>query len=647
MIDVKKLITGFLVLATATSVSAMALSRFAGSFSPVAANAPTPVVSPGVGSNAFLTAYPFEETSGTPPYDDVNATDTDNLTANLANAMLSGILTTNPDGPQTDASGNPTMAAPSDLGVAAQLASSSAVAAVQIPDWDLEAAEQPVRIVPASSSDAAAYGSNLASIFDANFVNNGLQDSFSNNGVVADPSIVGLIASSSDQALSAAIAVPTPSPAVDFQKSFIKLLVYQKNFAELIEAAPEDPAKTYVIMQAEMPKYNLAVQQFKASFQSLTGQNLSLGNASRENSGAMAFLNTVFGVPTAHAQWAVFDPTNFGEAVLNYGVNYMNYAQNLLEWLQSLSLQIFKNAFVAALQTQITAWIQGGGHPRFVQSWSQTFSNAFLGAANATVRQITPNLSPSFSGLAGSLASPPSAGSASSSIKSNIDQEYASIGTTQQDFYTSFDNGGLTAYLDMFQPDNNVLGAAIDTQDAAMAAGSSQANATQQKATAANGFTSGGDQYCDDGSDPNGSSYYCDDDSTPSDGISGGGSCDDGTTAIQISNGGVCADGSEPIAETPAKSTEEGLSTAAGSGIQLVVNANNILDLALAVTNDLLSTLAKGTALTSVGPNSYTPSANASATINQYSTPPSMGTQPTPPTNITYPSSTGQNYSFP
>jgi hypothetical protein len=654
MIDVKKLVTGFLVLAVAASASALLISAIGGSggnFS-VQNNSGVAIVA-GVGSNggagapanaqqsaalsgnAFLPQDAAMINYGTVTSSTFSSSSTKNLTNDLASALLSNIASTNPSGPQTDANGNQIMAAPNDQAIIAQIASSSALQGFQIPDWDLEAGEQPINVVSVSSSEAASYGNGVVAIFNNYFVQNGLESAFAQNSS-PDPSIINTIASSSEQALSDAINLQTPSPAANFQKSFVALLVYQKNFAMLMQNATQDPARTYLIMQAEMPRYDVVVQEFKNAFQTLSGKNLSLNTTGGQSGNqTLSLFADMFGIKTAHAQWAVFDVTNFAEEVLIYAQEYLSYVLEWTQWLNSILLQVLKNGFVVALQGQVTNWVQGGGKPRYVQNWSKTFSTAFNSAANGVISQTIPNLSPSFSVAAQTLLQQNNSGNPP--IRSNIDQEYATLGTTQQDFYNNFSDGGMSAYLDLFQPDNNLFGAVMDTQDEALAAGSNQYAATQAQDIAANGFT-GDTGACDDGSDPNGVTYSCynNNDSfysqTPS--------CPVGYQLQTISNNGSCSDGSEPTTLTPGEVTAQTVSDALQSGQDLVVNANNTIDLLFAVANSLLKLISSGSKLVNAHPPaSYQPSGSAQSIINTYSQPPQQSGQPTPPANPVGPTS--------
>lgn len=337
-------------------------------------------------------------------------------------------------------------------------------------------------------------------------------------------------------------------------------------------------------------------------------------------------------------------PTEFAETVLDYIQEYAAYILQWTQWLNSIVLQIMKNTFVVAMQSQITQWVQGGGNPRFVQSWSQTLTNAFNGAANTVVAQTLPNLSPGFSTAAGVLLQ-----QNATPIQSNIDQELTALGTTQANFSNNFNNGGFAAYFDLFQPDNNLFSALMDTQDAALNAGSNQAQASQARSVAANGFT--GDATCSDNPSyypggqwtANGMHWTCQDPNTGTDyfaNINAAGTltCDTGQLT-QIPNDGLCADGTEPSTQTPGQTTAQGAGTALGSGEELVVNANNTIDLLFAVANNIMQLISTGKSfVTAQPPANFNLSAQGTQVLNQYiNQPPNAGQSPNPPANIVIP----------
>src|SRR4029077_16235176 len=141
------------------SGSALALSTFGENGGGITANktgaqqlaAVAPGVSSPYGQNAFVdpgtntAANISAQIANTSSSDDPN-----NLTGTLTDAFLNGIISANPNGPQTDASGTATFVAPDQQSIASALGASPSVTNLQIPDWDLDAADYKLDIAQAS-----------------------------------------------------------------------------------------------------------------------------------------------------------------------------------------------------------------------------------------------------------------------------------------------------------------------------------------------------------------------------------------------------------------------------------------------------------------------------------------------------------------
>ena len=158
-----------------------------------------------------------------------------------------------------------------------------------------------------------------------------------------------------------------------------------------------------------------------------------------------------------------------------------------------------------------------------------------------------------------------------------------------KDFYNDFSKGGWDAYFNMLQPNNNFYSELMSTQDAMAVKASNQQAATQAQSAAAQGFK--GTRICADGSDPDGTSCV--------DSKSGeylpkklDGTCGAGETLMP--NGGLCADGTEPKTTTPGQITAGLSAKVLGSNIDLIVNANSLTGIAVAMTESLMNTLVSG-----------------------------------------------------
>ena len=184
MIDVKKLITGFLILAVAAVCSGLIFSLV--NLSPsVAANTTDGITIAGGAladnTNAFLpTESQVEEVAAAMAPElasstmFVSSTDSKNLTDDLAAEFVNGVVTANPNGPTgTDADGNPTFTAPNVSALAASIADTSTTQNLQIPNWDAEAEAIPITVITTSSLTAInTYSDALQGIMNSHINNN-------------------------------------------------------------------------------------------------------------------------------------------------------------------------------------------------------------------------------------------------------------------------------------------------------------------------------------------------------------------------------------------------------------------------------------------------------------------------------------------
>lgn len=559
MIDVKKFVVVFLIFAAVASGSALFFLN-SQSASPSASNAQSFTVqtsgneAPSLG-NVFATSQSDEvgaddtvDASGTSI-----SSDPDNLTDQLASSFVNQLVAANPDGLQDDGDGNDTVAVPATQNVLSELATSSALASMNIPNWDVDVAEVPVNVAT-STSDAAvsAYSNDLSNIINNDFVTTNLQ-SIMGDTSDADPSQLSFAASEIGDAINSVSGLTAPSNLAAFHQSLIKLLVYEKDALALGQNTGDDPVMTSLIFQAENDKYEAATQAFEDQFEQAT-KDTAFSFASDEvpvkQNAAVAFVNNLLGIQEAHAQFGgiVFDPTLFARVVWQF--------------VQGMLLQILKNTVITLIQNKVLAMIKNNGNPRFVQSWSGLVSTAFNGAVGAALGQISPGLCPnfntnvmgwlqnSFTGVTVTTGGFTLNGAASTNC--NLQAAVPNVGA----YYGNFNTNGFNGFANLLSPNNNPFGAFAQSYDQLQILGGSAQTAATNNAIAGQG--SSGQGLCDDGSTPN-----------PGD-------------------GNLCDDGSEALKVTPGSSFIGTLNRNLNSNIDLIVNANDITGLLATITSALL-----------------------------------------------------------
>jgi hypothetical protein len=624
MIDVKKLITGFLILAVAAVCSGLIFSLVNFS-SPATANTASGITIGGGtatanDANAFLpteaqvqevaAALAPELASSTML---VSSTDPSNLTDALATEFVNGVVVANPTGPTgTDSNGNPTFTTPDVNAIATDIADSTTTQALQIPNWDTEAAAIPVTVVATSSATALTnYGDAVNGILD-NHINTQVQSITSDQTDAATASDVAYVQSQVQSALQDAASLKTPAPAAAYQKSLLASLVYEKNMLQLYALAQTDPVKASLIFEQEDTKFSAVQQNLLNQAQELTSNYLSLEQVPQkpQNDMLLSFINNTFGIPEAHALWPVFDPATWAEIGSN---EWQTIQTQLQAILKNTLLQILKNSLTALIQQKVLTWVQGSGAPRFITNWGTTLvSAAQTNAINAINSDIT-------SGCVYSAFAPQvmvtlkAYYTSGNNACANLFQ--ASLGANSfQQFYNNFSNGGFIAFGASTLPSGNPYGTEFfEAQKSDVAYRSQQAATTLQTQTSG-GFK--GDQICSDGSNPSGSSNVCENAAGQYGPPMADGGCNVGERTVSVPNNGLCANGDQPVVTTPSAVTGFTLQNTEGATHAQIAAANDIVGLLNSVLSSLVLGLANAAvnatgqlvseSLTSISPSSIT-----------------------------------------
>lgn len=600
MIDVKKLMTGFLIIAVAAGASALLISSIgSGKAADVATN--TAQVS-GIGNgNAFLPQTNSAQTEDFFTADadnpalasagDAIMNDPNNLTNILANNYINGLATTNPAGATMDANGNPTLTPPDTNSIISQFMGTSTTQSLIIPDWDIEANEIPITVVASSPAALKAYGTALGGILNENIIQTNMQGVLSNN-TNADPSIEPRLIQEIQTALQDIAGLQTPSAAVNFQKDLIKTLVYSKNAIALGQNAASDPLKSELILEAEDPKYQAAVNDLQNQIQEARSQNLFSfedNNSSAHRNKFIASIQSIIGIPTANAQWAVFD------AVADSAI-WATVSEMVKNEIKDIVLQLTKNTLVFIMQKTIFSAIKGSGAPAFIQQWGNTLANAFqtsaLNALNAQMSCVgAAPFAPQLRLTLGATYKPNNNNVCAVQFQSQL-------GNNLNNFYRNFSGGGgWLTFGSTMKPSNNYYASLFFVAQTVGNTAQNAQNAAQSKSIAGQGF--GGTATCTDGSNPNGQTLTC---QGPDDVLTStqAASCPAGTKLIEtISNNGFCGNGKEPKVQTPGAIFDSMVGSAVDGNFKLITSATSWEGLAsglfVSILQQTLNSLAQTT----------------------------------------------------
>lgn len=584
MIDVKKLVTGFLILATLAACSGLVALYFTSR--PTTASTPaTQGITFGgssasaapIATNAFIDTGSLQGNAAEllnyvdSTSTDAVASDPDNLTNIFADSFVNGLDAANPNGITTNSDGTANIAAPDPQAISQNISSNPAVQDFVAPDWDIEAQSQLIKTASSASPSAIAqYGTALSSVFNQDLVASGLQSQVS-NAADGDPTQLPYIASQVQTALSGVLAVSTPAPLVKLQESLVRVMVYEKNFALLGEDSSADPVKASLVLQDEKTKYDSAITDLQQQIEEASSLGLSFNDASHSSAPVIAQL---FGVQQAQAQWITFDPTAF--------------AQLILQYTNEIILQILKNTLVSLIQKKVLTAIQGSGAPKFVTSFAAQLVNSYqaaaIGTINSEIGQAPANQQSALKMLTSISYTAPNAGSVLGTIGPNPTVSAGNF-TNMSDYLSEFNSGG------------NVWANAMAIQDNALAAASLNQTANTNKNIAQQGFN--GSETCPDGSDPeNGVHYTCDDGTTV--GSANAEECLDGVPPQTIPNDGLCPPaigtkgaGTDPTTILPGQVTNQESDVALKTGTENLTSADDIAGLLDALLSSLLNNLAQ------------------------------------------------------
>ena len=618
MIDVKKLITGFLILATAAVSSGLILSFINSStvnnsaLNNPAGNTPQVAIgsnsAPAIGTNAFtptadqlnqvVAAVAPELASSTMMQTSTNPS---NLTDVLATNFVNGVVAANPNGPTANsAGGSPIIASPDVNAVALNVADASITKNLKIPNWDIEARSIPIVVVSSSPAALTSYGNAMNDVLNNHFTTQ-VQTILNNQTSLADASDVSYLTSQIQNALKDVASLKTPAPVVAYQKSFLTQLVYEKNMLQLYTLAQSDPVKASLIFEQESQKFDVVNQTLLNQAQNLESNFLSFQSVPQKphDNILLSFINNTFGIPQAQAVWPVFDPATWGLLEGNQAVNEGNVLRSILK---NTLLQILKNTLIALIQQKVLAWVQGSGAPRFITDWgTQLIDSAQQMAVNKINSDMASCVYPTFIPIVLPVLEAPYL-----DVPATVSCEDLLAGAlgpfSFQQYYDNFSNGGFIAFGASTLPGGNPFGTQYFESQSAAATYQTQQAASALQAQTSQGFKGSG--VCADGSDPNGESSWCVNPAgqrfAPADVGNGTVSCNSGDKIIVTPNNGVCANGSNPIVTTPASVTASILKIAEGGTTQQITSASDIVGLLNATLNSLMLQLSN-TAINAAG----------------------------------------------
>lgn len=483
--DLKRLIAGFLVFSVITSIFTLVSLNFIGTADPqqdalqVEGDNSLSTVS----KNAFVEKLPStgQQTSGTNNTQSAyvaSASDSSNLTQNVATIFASQMMDNNQNGPQLDQNGDPTvLKMPGEDKTAEMIRQALSKTAFTFDDKTS---------IPAGK---------IAKSFSPEDVSSYLKQVYEILGQVSSSTRASMVAnqSSTDALVLPALAIeaafdklyslPVPKPFIGTHTALLRFFANQKNVFNAVTDYQTDPMKTMLAVQNENEIISRDLALVKSAAMKVDTKAISSNISEWEN-----IYSEILGVKKAYALFGagdiVFDPATFGQAVATVGTLISNNLARITEWLYTTALEIAKNILINEFQNEVVNWIAGGGNPKFITDWGGFLRDVGNKAAGQAIYELIPQACSGFGPLLRVALLP--VPYANTGVRCTLTQVVSNV----NNFFNSFKTGSWVAYSYAMQPNNNYFGSLIVAQDRVLLETINAQQAANSQAQASKGFLS-------------------------------------------------------------------------------------------------------------------------------------------------------------
>jgi|GEM_PF-2071439 len=544
--DLKKLITGFLLLSAITSTLTLIFLNLNGSAlqsSPDTTEAENQnslaiygepfdqaqgKPSRTIGKNAFVeqlpqtpiygepsrtigqTSPPTQSSAATAPANDQpiygeqsRTIDTSNLTKNFARIFAQQVISNNPTGPQLDADGKPTaLSLPNEDYAAAMFQQAAAGSNFTI---DEKIADADLNIIKNYAPE------DLKNYFD--LVNATLADFASSTSRIdtanpsSTPETIAISQLMFEGTLAKLKTAAAPQPLADFHRSVLGFFANQAKVFVAASNYQTDPLKAVIALKNEGQIISRDLRQLqdeKNKIRTLSfienGKKLSLldtilgvQKAQAEILGTGGTLEAILGVEGAHLVKTIVD---WVETAAKWVKDEL---KSVADWLYETALRIAVNVLIDQFQNSVVNWIAGNGDPKFITDWQGFLTDVADKAVGQALFEAssTRAFCSGFGPLIRAAFLPVTLRSVG--VRCTLTQVIANV----QNFYNNFQNGGWIYYGATLQPQNNFFGNLIQINDDVLRKVGLAEEAAKSRAVANQGFKGGG-QANAPGRGPNG-----------------------------------------------------------------------------------------------------------------------------------------------
>lgn len=416
-----------------------------------------------------------------------------NLTDDYASYAAREIVKANPNGPQIDESGNQNINVPNIDKLSTEF-TDNVISKVNLPntkDWDNEVENiisKTKFTEEISTNTIISYFKNFADINQKNFKFDNLTKNLDSN--YSDPEI---IINSQEQSIYNVINefknVEVPKIALDFHKSFIKFLIYQKNLLQISHKLNNDPIYIAYFTNNIESDYNKVIEDFNNKYNELLKKKISILKTQNN------LFSSFFSINKAQAFFLPDFVIEVGpllhltsilvaNSVQQTIISHLSFARRMLEWFKKLLTEILKDKLIHRLVNQVIRWAQGGGKPQFITNWKGFLGNAFSQGVGDALQQIYPRICQPFRPLL------QIAFQNQQTDEKNVYCTLDRIVNNLKDFYDDFKYGNWIAYASVVHPNGNFFGQFILAKDIALKKGLEEQESQKNDAQASKGFLS-------------------------------------------------------------------------------------------------------------------------------------------------------------
>ncbi len=483
--DIKKIITGFLVLSIVTGVLTLAVFNFTGSQPAASPNLISAVGenSLSVASSALVESLP--ETNVQAGMQTKNpaavstaglAADNSNLTQNFARVFTQEVLDNNPGGPQTDLNGQQTLNLPTENYAQELIQKALATTTIEI---DEEIPASAIKIKSFYAPD------DLANYFES--VNKILADVSSSTASLnianqsSTPEILTLSQLIFESAFQKLKDISVPQPLAEMHKTILKFFGNQNKVLEIASGYQSDPLKAVLVLQSNSQLVERDLGNFQNEFQKIKPV-LASENYLKNSRDDLSILQKLLGVEVAYAIPVTEVGAALAAAIAQVADWVTSLAKDAAQWAYDTALRIAVKLLIDTFQNQVVNWIAGNGDPKFITNWSGFLSDVANKAIGQSIYQVAPFLCSGIGPLLRIAVTPVPA--IDTSVRCTLNQVVKNV----TDFYNSFQNGGWVAYGATLQPGNNFFGNLIQLNDVITRKAAEAVGTAQSKAIAGQGF---------------------------------------------------------------------------------------------------------------------------------------------------------------